>query len=86
MSDEFERERRNLPSTPTNFQGGATVVKKLKPYAKAIVAAFLLLAFWVGSLFGIETGIDPEAQVQAIVLVILATLGVYTVPNEPEDD
>ena len=61
-------------------------MNKLKPYAKAIVAAILLLAFWVGSALGVETGIDPEAQVQAIVMVVLATAGVYAVPNKAKDE
>lgn len=62
------------------------MLDKLKPYAKAIVAALLLVVFVVGSWLGVDTGIDPEAQLQAILLIILGTLGVYATPNKSEHE
>lgn len=58
----------------------------IKRYAKAIVALLLLAVAAIGSMLGVETGIDPEAQWQAVGLVLLTAIGVYQVPNREETD
>ena len=52
--------------------------------AKAIVALLLLAVASIGSALGVETGIDVEASVQAVVIPILVALGVWSVPNRPD--